>query len=193
MSGKKHRHTLIEWFDLHDISTSVLPFWLEVISSSVNYGDFQQAIDESDISQMTFPNKMSGKTVWQLAADALLQLWPEQKQLITTTAKSTVVHFHVEVEQPRTIDNGPDAPPEVYINYQKRIEDILAVAHEFGHALQIVANQSRFTPPILRELAAFISELALLHHIKQQQTSIIPVPSAGLATGQFALPKARYG
>ncbi|MGZ2259396.1 hypothetical protein [Roseobacter sp. A03A-229] len=53
------------------------------------------------------------------------------------------------------------------MHYRDSAADLLALAHEFGHAVQIVASWSAGTgqmPPVARECCAFLAEQALLRH-----------------------------
>jgi hypothetical protein len=43
----------------------------------------------------------------------------------------------------------------------------MLIAHEFAHALQIVASGGKFVPPVAREVCAFVGEAALLLRLRQ--------------------------
>lgn len=113
---------------------------------------------------------MSAETAWHLAAEALRARFPLQADAITRVERNTVTDF----EPARTADDnlafsvsdGSGMPPRVRVPFAARPEDILAIAHEFGHALQFSVTRQPFIAPVLRETAAFMSTLAFLDHLK---------------------------
>ena len=69
---------------------------------------------------------------------------------------------------PFTLDRGPDMPPLVSLHWRGRPADLLALAHEYGHAAQFTATHAAGSgpmPPLAREVCAFLAELALLDHV----------------------------
>lgn len=56
--------------------------------------------------------------------------------------------------------------------YRNSPADLLALAHEFGHALQLVKLNGRFCPPVDREVAAFLGEHILLDYAKANQPAM---------------------
>lgn len=63
---------------------------------------------------------------------------------------------------PYTADNGAGASPDVHIHWEGRASDIVCLAHEVAHAVQIQLAAGRFMPPVARETCAFLGELALI-------------------------------
>ncbi|WP_299769686.1 hypothetical protein [uncultured Tateyamaria sp.] len=91
--------------------------------------------------------------------------FPDHAEFILDVARKTQVEFVTEddgVQRPFTLHRGAGDMPFVSIRYSGYGADLLAVAHEFGHAVQLAANPGQFIPPIHREIAAFLSERALL-------------------------------
>lgn len=65
-----------------------------------------------------------------------------------------------------TVNDGGQGMPLVVCNYQGRVADVMTLAHEFGHAVQIIASDGQFMPPALREVCAFLSERAMLEYLQ---------------------------
>src|SRR5262249_29849942 len=61
-----------------------------------------------------------------------------------------------------TINNGPSSYPTVIYRWLGEPSDLMVVAHEFAHALQILTSKEKFVTPIMREVCAFTGEIALL-------------------------------
>jgi hemolysin-activating ACP:hemolysin acyltransferase len=64
--------------------------------------------------------------------------------------------------QPHTVDRGGATPPEVVLNWDGSPESQICLAHEAGHALQLMLSSGNFMPPVAREVCAFFAELALI-------------------------------
>lgn len=64
--------------------------------------------------------------------------------------------------QPHTVDKGGATPPEVVLNWDGSPESQICLAHEAGHALQLMLSGGNFMPPVAREVCAFLAELALI-------------------------------
>ncbi len=78
-----------------------------------------------------------------------------------------------------TIGTGPDQYPTILYQYDRTSSDVIVLAHEFGHALNLVASEGRFVAPIVREVCAFIGEIALVRHFRHvDETSHIDFQQA---------------
>lgn len=63
---------------------------------------------------------------------------------------------------PHTVDKGGANPPEVFLYWDGSPEDQICLAHEAGHALQLILSGGDFMPPVAREVCAFLAELAVI-------------------------------
>lgn len=63
---------------------------------------------------------------------------------------------------PHTVDRGGDTPPEVLLDWDGSPESQICLAHEAGHALQLMLSHGDFMPPVAREVCAFLAELAVI-------------------------------
>ena len=70
-----------------------------------------------------------------------------------------------------TLHDDGSGRPYVSCPYHGTVGDLMALAHEFGHALQITASQGAFMAPVLREVCAFISELAMIAALDSEDPS----------------------
>jgi len=62
----------------------------------------------------------------------------------------------------------------VYCCYKGSASDLIALAHEFGHALQLVHLNGRFSPPVDREICAFLGEHILLSYCEAHHPKLYP-------------------
>jgi len=74
------------------------------------------------------------------------------------------IEFHDDpyVNMPHTQDGGPECDPVVVMTWKNKPEDLICLAHEVAHALQINLSAHVFMPPVAREACAFLGELILL-------------------------------
>ncbi len=63
---------------------------------------------------------------------------------------------------PYTRDDGPKTSPVVVMGWQGQPNDLICLAHEVAHAVQINLSGHAFMPPMAREVCAFLGELVLL-------------------------------
>lgn len=120
------------------------------------------------------------ETAWDWAATAARLHWPSLAPHILDTARHCLRRFDLDPsihKRPFTLQSpsgsahiGQDAPEQqgnilVGMAYRGHLRDLLNLAHEFGHAVQLTASQGRFMPPILREVCAYLVEAALVAHL----------------------------
>jgi hypothetical protein len=152
--GSASRSDLRDWLELHGLTCA----HCEDVLSWIGPGRAEHAgpVDRGC--------GQSADEAWDLAAHAMLLTYPWADALIRDVRDRTLRSFGTDRAtgfRPFTAP-GTDRYPVVSLAYRGRIVDLITVAHEFGHAVQMVARDNRFVPPIARELAAFLSELALL-------------------------------
>ena len=147
-----------DWLDLHGLTARQCE---GVLSRAVHAGG-------GDPAARARPAGLSGDGAWQVAATAMLAAFPRASEVIDRARRTTLRMFHADTARaprPFTLAAGPDGCPVVVLRYRGRIGDLITVAHELGHAVQIAASGSGFVPPVNREICAFVSELALLRHL----------------------------
>ena len=95
--------------------------------------------------------------------------------------------FDAANSRPLTLKHPETGVPMVSFAWRGHVADLLTAAHELGHALQIVASPCDFVPPVIRELCAFIAELALLEALRTQDP-----PMHRLARATWIADNVRY-
>lgn len=164
---RTHYYTVLDWLELHNLShefsIEALARTRRVCLPSVRaprIGGFSLTVDEA----------------WSLSAQAIVDFVPELALDVKWLYDFCEKNLHAEaIEKPYTKERGKDQPPFVSLSYQGTPADALCVAHEFGHALQYHLAKGRFIPPVLRELAAFVAEKALLDHIQKNRSELYEV------------------
>jgi hypothetical protein len=116
---------------------------------------------------------LTGETVWALAATALAAAFPDRQEVITRTRDTTSRNLSADPARfPRAFTLWE--PPHVSAPSGGGSRDLLTIAHEFGHACQrqAMGQSAAMPPPILREMAACMAELALLAQLPLSHPSL---------------------
>lgn len=120
---------------------------------------------------------MSAEDAWALASQSLAAALPRLARLIRFVRNRAPKCLEPKAGKPErafTYDHGRRQLPFVSCSYRGQASDILTVAHEFSHALQIVASANSAMPPLAREVCAFIGEHALLDWARQNASPLLP-------------------
>ena len=72
------------------------------------------------------------------------------------------------VSPPYTADLGKGQAPRVEMAWHGTFDDVICLAHEAAHALQILLSKHETMPPVARETCAFLGELAVIDHARMQ-------------------------
>ena len=112
---------------------------------------------------------LSAEAAWAMAASAMREAYPHGAEAIGRAERGCECDFAPGGDQktvPYTMPAAGGRPPFVRVQFRGRPGDLLTVAHEFGHAVQLMVCDGHFVSPVVRETAAFLSELALLGHLR---------------------------
>ena len=161
----KGRGTLIEWLNVNELTID------QVHSILARGWKLFATIDPSRVKPISYNPKINNPDLaWDLIAKAIIAFFPNQKDIIESVRKHTKTCFVVNPynsQQAQTINEGKDNFPKIICPYSG--SDLLTLAHEFSHAVQIMASLNDATPPVARELCAFLGELALLEYVQEKK------------------------
>ena len=73
---------------------------------------------------------------------------------------------------PHTINHGMGLPPEIRMSWQGSPADLVCLAHEVAHAVQLQLSAGSFMPPVARETCAFLGELVLIDWARKNDTHL---------------------
>ena len=118
---------------------------------------------------------LSAQEALALCADSLSSVLPAYTDTIKLVKNRSHTLFS-EIDdpeaQPYTVDNGQGSLPTISVPYRGRVEDLVNMAHEFAHAVQITLSDlhnpdRRHMPPVWRECCAFLGELVLIEYLRK--------------------------
>ena len=161
MIGQAKRHDISDWLALHELDPSICR---QILHAAARQVGRLQADQEEPVPDR---HEFDADLAWLSAADAMTAFFPAQRGIIDETRNKTLKVQADRHDGPRralTLDHGPGTHPTVVYTHSGMTSDLLLLGHEFAHALQIVASGGRFVTPIVREVCAFVGEIALLSH-----------------------------
>ncbi len=158
------RHVLSDWLDLHNLSAvqclKILQGWPE-----------PQQPEPGGVLTC----ELTAGAVWDMASAGLSAVFGKMSGHMEMVRSQTECVFQPDLKKyPRafTLNKGGQGAPMVVCNYQGQLADLMVLAHEFGHAAQIMASGERFVPPVPREVCAFLAELAMLAYLQRHHTEL---------------------
>jgi hypothetical protein len=163
---QQRQHNLSDWLALHELDPITCRRILDAM--------VLETVARAGGNNSEGYNVIAPEVAWQEAVQAMSDFLPEWRGIIGDTFEHSV-RVAVEVpDKPRrslTVDNGSGAYPTILFGYRGEPIDALVIAHEFAHAVQIMASQGRLVPPIIRETCAFLGEGALLSQARRRDQS----------------------
>lgn len=154
--------SVADWLDLHCFDDGMIVDCLVSIES----GHLHLELDGLSVEPNGSVDAMSFSTIQDATVLAVCpalseELGIELGQLCQLGL--SIRWTEVEKDQPpQTIDNGVDHPPEIRVAWENSTSDLVCLAHEFVHALQLQLSAGSFMPPVARETCAFLGELSLI-------------------------------
>ena len=119
-------------------------------------------------------NNLDSRAAWSMARIALKNMCPEielEASIAHDQAETHLTPCERKHPEPFTVDLGKACPPFVSAHFDGSVNGLVLIAHEFGHAVQIVATSRHSgkstsrVPPAAREVCALLSEIAMLKYL----------------------------
>lgn len=106
--------------------------------------------------------------LWRQVADLLAPAFPPGDSLIVRTWTNTRTDFSPQTTaRAFTLHDDGTGRPLVAFRPKGRLSDLPTLAHEFGHAAQLIACAGHPMPPVLREVCAGLSERLVLRRLAE--------------------------
>ncbi len=163
--------TMADWLVLHGLTPESC---LHLLGPEAS----EQVSAEHRPPEVTVP---SGSDLWTLSSEILQVQAPALAAQIARTTEQTLTQFAPDTERfPRafTLHDIGNGRPYVSCPCKGTAGDVIRVAHEFGHALQLMSGPP--LPPVLREICAFASEALVVRGLRDRNPKLAEVASAVL-------------
>ncbi len=164
------QHTIDDWLALHKLNETIVRQYCAL--TLPRPPSTQKSTDDDRLPHKFIRNPGA---IWQQSKDAMCQLLPIHNQFLQHVANNTTVRFCTKTgsRQKTYTQLDPDTGRISVTCFQSSSPKmVLDLAHEFGHAIQFSVMQRRFSPPIHREVCAFISELAMIDYLRDNNAAL---------------------
>ncbi|MEP3637095.1 MAG: hypothetical protein ABJN14_07535 [Paracoccaceae bacterium] len=160
---RRPQYKIDDWLTLHGLTSNLTVAALNQIEDQLLQST--ETVPPEFLPRSEFS---ASNIVWRLCKNAWIDQFPDKAAYIAETARATELNVREERIDglgPLTIAQEEGQPPVISMCFSGTCLDAMAMAHEFGHALQIFSEPGRFIVPVSREISAFISELVFLRYL----------------------------
>lgn len=175
------RETFADWADAHQVSNTEILLANELaMAVSLDSLFVDDAVLRSAACSPAHPlairaiHNFDSRAAWSMARIALKNMCPEielESSIAHDQAQTHLTPCERKYPEPFTADLGKACPPFVSAHFDGSVNGLALIAHEFGHAVQIVATRRHSgkstsrVPPAAREVCALLSEIAMLRYL----------------------------
>lgn len=150
-----------EWLRLHELSRDTTFDCIDCIKGGHLHLDlFGCAADHGDSTCSGYMSLESALTT--VMCPAFSVALDMDRGAVSALVQSIRWKDSSESELPHTIDHGVGQPTEIRMAWRSSTSDLMCLAHELAHAVQLQLSAGSFMPPVARETCAFLGELALI-------------------------------
>lgn len=164
LNGLSGRHDLSDWLTVHDLGPTLCRQLLAAAAGHIC------PEPNSGPSELTFEKcALDREVAWLRPVEAMGAFFPMATSTIKLTFQKTsriVAKGTKNDRRAATLNDGGNGYPLIVYTYRGAESDSMVIAHEFSHAVQIVAGKGKFVAPVIRELCAFVGEIALISHVR---------------------------
>lgn len=157
-------NSLAEWLAMHKFDVALVSEILDVINSKQLAFYPNSFLDEYSQEKKSF-NLDSQKDCFKKMIIPAFENAFGQNSLIGE--KLLFIEFKTPQNEPNHIpyteDRGLEKAPIIVMNWNGKFSDLICLAHETAHAIQHQFSEHIFTPPVAREVCAFLGELILIN------------------------------
>ena len=159
------KFTIQEWLSLHSLNCDNIQQILGLPRT------FNHSSERFRLASCISP--YTAQNAWDTISQVLAAILPQFEEETIQLSRGCIVDFLApRSDPPYTLVQDGNRFPTVSMSYEDRAEDVLCMAHEFGHALQLYLAKGEFIPPMYREVAAFFSERLFLEHVEIHEPDI---------------------
>ncbi|WFE75758.1 toxin-activating lysine-acyltransferase [Roseinatronobacter sp. S2] len=162
-------HSFEEWLELHEITEDVLADVVLAYNAGALrvHPPFTRAAPSGEVAESLGPlDKALSDLIRPAFQDAFQNCGAIGEALARIRIREPA---ECETNHPCTINRGPGRVPVLVLQWTGKPTDLLTLAHEVAHAVQITLSRGAYMPPLAREVCAFLGELLLISHVKKHR------------------------
>lgn len=158
-----------DWLDLHGATReSVLTALRLFPNIHFNYNLIASSDPFEDVN-------ISPSLAWEVVVNSMVHALPANAEQILEIAESTHVNFNQYTKNGKhafALYDKNAGVPSISLKYRNDYGSLLTLAHEFGHALHYGHVTESFVAPVIREICASFSELALIDFLQHSTKNL---------------------
>jgi hypothetical protein len=154
---RKTRASMADWLSLHAITAADCAALLP--PESEQFAPTGKTFAEA----AAVPTGYSPDEAWKIVTRSVVSHCSSLSDSIARLSANATVNMLPDLHKypdPFTLHDGGNGYPYISCHYDEGVGSLMALAHECGHAVQCVESQANFVPPVIREVCAFLSEIA---------------------------------
>lgn len=165
-SGHTDHGRFSDWLALHDVDHGPVQRIVSACRSGVLIGSPAWLDDPFQEPVSVAPGIATRQTcLHELVIPAFETAFAGRDALVGLSALMEFRSLsHHGVALPHTVDRRADSPVLVALDWAGTPSDVICLAHEVAHALQILLSGHVHMPPVAREVCAFLGELIVIAH-----------------------------
>ena len=163
--SSRPQYTIKDWLDLHGLTQDEALKLCQVIRRT-----YKSQLDAETIpkNERSFPAKLELQACLEnIVVPALTDLLGPEAKVEQVIGNVELLTFEPDaLSLAHTTLCKEKKIPSVRLVWEGKPENLITLAHETGHAVQMALSNFQFMPPVQREVCAFLSETAVLTHVK---------------------------
>lgn len=167
-------HVIGDWLSLHGLDSDLVKDAISAIKAGAVLADPLRDVEPSTAhSRVEMPGSAI-ETLTHIVVPAFCVALPTLAERIRENlSQIKLSDFDAAGPKvPHTIDNGESLPSGIVMHWSGSPADLLCLAHEAAHAVQLRLSQHAFMPPVAREACAFLGELFLLSFVQTRDDAL---------------------
>ncbi|MCP4071059.1 MAG: hypothetical protein GY742_04870 [Hyphomicrobiales bacterium] len=166
-------YKITDWLEKHRVSAKTIQDIIVLSRAGFPAVTSYSATRSSATENLAVEISCFEQSYHKIVVPALEHAFKNQEGISTICAD---IQFHrssrASQTRPCTIDNGKNTPPTIVMDWEGTPGNLICLAHETAHALQIILSNHALMPPIARETCAFLGELFLIDYARHRDANL---------------------
>jgi len=168
-NGQKNRvqHKIEDWLKLHALTSVEEHQIRKTLDRLCGYHRSPLGIADHRSDRLIEIDETQAVSV---VTRAITARFPAHTQAISTGIAE--INFRFQSGRALAFLDPETGRPTIRMDYQHRARDLITLAHEVGHGLQLGATKGHFINPVDREFSAFIAEVSLVDYLRENGSDL---------------------
>jgi hypothetical protein len=160
-------HTISDWLDFHNLKPETVERYLKTYGFDTTHDSPLGCVVMLDQALNNLPATLP-ETLELFIKPALSCAFTDRTRIAGLIDRLEFLPLDYPT-LPYALDRGKGLIPAIAMDWSGSPHDLLCLAHECGHGLQIILSDHALMPPVGRETCAFVAELLLMAYVKDRE------------------------